>query len=204
MMSWTMNSDNHNNMDAQETFSDNLNTKASTHKNDVSSNLHESVNSGNLVHNQDPDDDKRSDARSDSTDYVLDSDDEKDEVKKHRGTEIKNDEVRETRYTKKTKSDTLTRKLFEYNVSYIPKPKLIKTCSTGDLRMYSKKDLQNRINKTEHRLVKLEDRIHILESIVMANPRQASHEPIIHAEVGFYNCLKIIGLSILIAGIYRY
>ena len=120
----------------------------------------------------------------DGSDYVLDSDaSESPRSPSSEGGKIRNVERSELIRRKTNKSDRSSKAL-------------VKTSSTGNLRVYHKTDLKNKISAVEHRLLMLEKRI--------INIEKKNNIVVKESGFGVPGIIKIIGGCLILLHIGKY
>lgn len=147
---------------------------------------------------------------SDGSDYVLESDHS--DSPSHQLAAIRADTRQLVPIPQTNQATAEYYSQYAQNIPGVYLAPLKKTGSTGDLRMYNKTDLKNKINTIEHRLLMLEKRFESIEKYILKQ-EGGRHEPDKHVQPsqpeqkqssGMPSIIKIAVLSMILVQLGRY
>ena len=145
---------------------------------------------------------------SDCSDFILDSDhcdsdidnqDEQDQDNQDNQDEQDQDQDQHIENEQCTQTEHNTK---EYYSQYAPKTTpytLKKTGSTGDLRVYTKTDLKNKINNLEHRILMIEKRLERNMAVPVYSKKIVKSE-----DYGIPGIIKFAMISLFLAHLGKY
>lgn len=141
---------------------------------------------------------------SDCSDFILDSDHCDSDVDNHDNQDVdyheqENQDDQHLENEQYTQTEHNTK---EYYSQYVPKTTsytIKKTGSTGDLRVYTKTDLKNKINNLEHRILMIEKRLERNMAVPVYSKKIVKSE-----DYGIPGIIKFAMISLFLAHLGKY